>query len=111
MAQGFEFRADLQVIVNLTIESDCGIAVIREDGLVAAAEVDDLQADGAEDGFAALEDALLVRSTMVERFCDPMGDAPVPSPLKKCKSRDAAHSLLDPRSAVLTSENGRTCRI
>ena len=66
MAEVFQFGAQLEVIVDFTVEDDCGVAIWRKDGLVAALEVNNFQARGAEGADFGLEDALLVRAAMDE---------------------------------------------
>jgi hypothetical protein len=52
------------VIVDFPIERDCSSAIVADDGLIAAAQVDDLQPHGAQRRHAAFKHTLLVRSTM-----------------------------------------------
>ena len=92
--------ADFQVIVDFAVEGDGGVAVVADEGLIAARQVDDLQADGAQRGLAAFEDALLVGPAMVQRFGDPVGDAPAHHSVQTCKSRNPAHLQFNPRSIL-----------
>jgi len=66
MAERFQFGAQFQVVVDFAVEDDYGVAIRREDGLVAAFEVDNFQARGAEGADFGAEDALLVRAAMDE---------------------------------------------
>src|SRR5208282_1497418 len=66
MAERFEFGAQFQVIVDFAVEDDYGVAIRRKDGLVAAFEVNNFQAGGAEGADFGLENALLVRAAMDE---------------------------------------------
>ena len=62
----FQFAAQFQVIVDLAVEDDDGVAILGNDGLISARNVDNLQARRAQrDGFG-LKDALLVRTAMNE---------------------------------------------
>jgi hypothetical protein len=63
--QFLEFRANLQMVVDLAVERDGGIPIVAEERLIAAGEIDDLQSDGAQSCFAALENPLLIRAAMV----------------------------------------------
>ena len=54
-----------QMVVDLAVERDGGVAIVADDRLIAAGQIDDLQSDGAQSCFAALENPLLVRSAMV----------------------------------------------
>ena len=66
VAERFQFGAQFQVVVDFAVEDDYGVAIGRKDGLVAAFEVNNLQASGAERADFGLEDALLVGSAMDE---------------------------------------------
>src|SRR6267378_4026906 len=67
MPQFFEFGPQLQVIVNLAVENDSGVAVFRQNRLIAGVQIDDFQARGAHRKKIGLEDALLVGAAMGER--------------------------------------------
>ena len=66
VAEGGEFGAEFAVVVDLAIEDDDGVAVGGVDGLFAAGEIDDAEADGAEGDVGGDVDAPLVGATMVE---------------------------------------------
>src|SRR5579863_2425714 len=66
MAERFQFGAQFQMIVDFAVEDDYSVAIRGEDGLVAAFEVNNFQAGGAERAHFRAEDALLVRSAMDE---------------------------------------------
>ena len=55
-----------RMIVDFAVEDDYGVAVCREDGLIAAFQVNNFQASGAERAYFGSEDALLVRAAMDE---------------------------------------------
>src|SRR5205807_7468177 len=40
VSEGFELRADFRVIVNLAVKDQNGIKVVGEEGLIAAAQID-----------------------------------------------------------------------
>ena len=48
------------MIVDLSIEDDGSVTVFAGDGLIAAVDVDDAEADGAEGYEIGLESALLI---------------------------------------------------
>ena len=62
------------MVVDLAVEGDRRIAVVADDRLIAARQVDDLQPHGAQRRLAAFENPLLVRPAMGQRFRDPLGD-------------------------------------
>jgi hypothetical protein len=64
VAAPFQFRAQFQVIVDFAIEGDDGVAALREDGLIAGIQVDDLQPRSAQRDRIGFEDALLIRPAM-----------------------------------------------
>src|SRR5580700_7032599 len=66
MAERFQFGAQFEVIVDFAVEDDYGVAIGRKDRLVAAFEVNNFQARGAEGADFGAKDALLVRSAMDE---------------------------------------------
>ena len=64
MAEGFEFAAENGVVVNLAVEADDGVAVRAVDGLIAAGDINDAEADSAHgNGWAAVH-TLLVRTAV-----------------------------------------------
>ena len=48
MARALQFTADFPVIVDLAVKRDGRIAVIADNRLIAAAQVDDFQPDRAQ---------------------------------------------------------------
>ena len=48
VAERFQLGAQFQVVVDFAVEDDHGIAIVRKDGLVAAFEVNNFQARGAQ---------------------------------------------------------------
>lgn len=92
MTQSFQIGADFEVVVNLPVECNHGVAVIGNDRLVAAREIDDFQTDGAESGVAAVKDAALIRPAMTERIDDTLGNARLGRPIRGCESGDPTHS-------------------
>ena len=64
MAERFQFGAQFQVIVDFAVEDDYGVAVRRKDRLIAAFQVNNFQAGGAERAYFGLENALLVGAAM-----------------------------------------------
>ena len=52
------------MVVDLAVEDDDRVAIVADDRLIAAVEVDDLEAHGAQRRLAAFEDALLVGTAM-----------------------------------------------
>ena len=77
MPQRFQFGPDFPVVVDFAVKRDGGIAVFRNERLIAARKVDDLQAHGAEGSAAAFKDPLLVRSPMEQSFRDTACESPV----------------------------------
>jgi hypothetical protein len=63
--QFLELRANLGMVVDLAVEGDGGVAIVADERLIAAGQIDDLQSDGAQSSFAALENPLLVWAAMV----------------------------------------------
>ena len=94
MAERFQFGAQFRMIVDFAIEDDYGVAVWREDGLVAAFEVNNFQAGGAERADFGAEDALLVRATMDEGRRGAPDAVWIGRPISMCETGDAAQILL-----------------
>jgi hypothetical protein len=67
VAKGFEFAADLKMIVDLPVKDDAAVTVARMDRLVARVQVDNLQPGCTHREKAGREDSLLVRTTMKQR--------------------------------------------
>src|SRR6202040_2657637 len=63
-AAGFEFRAQFAVVVDLAVEDQDGVAVVADHGLIAALQIDDLEAHRAQGNDWRFVDALLVRPAM-----------------------------------------------
>ncbi len=89
--QGLQFTAQFQVVVNLAIEGDGGIAIVADDGLIAAAQVDDFQPHGAQGRQASFQDALLVRPAMQQRQDETLRKAPGRASVETCKACNATH--------------------
>src|ERR1035438_4446219 len=73
VAQLFQLRPNVQMIVDLAVERNRGVAIIAHHGLIAAFEIDDFEANRAKSRHAALVDTLLVGTPMVQRFINPAG--------------------------------------
>jgi hypothetical protein len=71
----FQFAAQFQMIVNLAVEDDDGVAVLGKDGLISALNIDNFQAGGTQRNGLGLKDALLVRTAM-EKGRDGILDSP-----------------------------------
>jgi signal transduction histidine kinase len=54
------------MVVNLAVEGDHGIAIFGAHGLIAAAEIDDFETNGAERCVGRLMYALLIGTAMIE---------------------------------------------
>ncbi len=67
MAQAFQFAAEFQVVIDLAIEDDGCFAVFGLNGLIAAHQVDDLQASRSQRADAGPVYALLVGATVNQR--------------------------------------------
>ncbi len=90
MSALFQFAAQFQVIVDLAVEDDDGVAILGQDGLIAALHVDDLQPRRAQRDSLGLKDALLVRAAMDDarnRILDSAGRRGAAS---VCKAGNAA---------------------
>ncbi len=86
------------MVVDLAVKCDGGVAVVADEGLIAAAQIDNLQTNGAQRSFTAFEDPLLVRPAMVKCFGDAMGDAPPIGLIQTRKARNPTHLEQNPRS-------------
>ncbi len=64
MPARFQFAAQFEVIVDFAVERDHVRGVFADDRLIAAVQVDNFQAGGAQRDHRGLKDALLVRSTV-----------------------------------------------
>ena len=65
--QVLQFGAQLEVVVNLSVEDDSSVAVFGQDGLIALSQVDDFQACCAQGKEIRLEDALLIGPAVDQR--------------------------------------------
>ena len=67
MAECLQFAPQFHVVVNFAVEHNGDIAVVRDNRLVAATEVNDLEPRRAHRAHARLKHSLLVRPTMNQR--------------------------------------------
>src|SRR5580698_9862640 len=81
------------MIIDLTVEDDNGVTIRREDGLVAAFEVNNFQAGGAEGADFGAEDALLVWAAMNEGRRGAPDAVWIGRPIFMCETGDAAQIL------------------
>ena len=94
----FQLFAQLGVIVDFAVEDDDRFAIFSAKGLIAAREIDDLQAHRAERDHARFVRARLVRSAMrhrARRIRDRLG-SPIDS---MCVNPAMPHMLYSYRSA------------
>jgi hypothetical protein len=63
-----EYLANLEMVVDLSVEDDRIVAVFRVDGLIARRQVNDFETSGAEIAPRGLVNALLVGSAMKQGF-------------------------------------------
>ncbi len=68
VAQLLQFRSYFQMIIDFAIEDDSPLAIVLENGLIAAFKIDDFQAGGAEGKKIGAENPLLVGTSMDERL-------------------------------------------
>jgi hypothetical protein len=81
-----EFTANFEVIVDFAVEDDTGVAIFRKDGLIAAVEIDDLEAGRSHREQTGLEDTQLVRATMGQRGGDFFDAVRWGEPVLSCES-------------------------
>ena len=81
------------MIIDFTVEDDNGVTIRREDGLVAAFEVNNFQAGGAEGADFGAEDALLVWAAMDEGRRGAPDAVWIGRPIFMCETGDAAQIL------------------
>jgi hypothetical protein len=86
------------MVVNFAVKDDRRIPVVTQDRLVAAFQVDDLQAHCAQGRLAALEHAVLVGSAMRYGVGDPPGDTLAGDFTSLCKPSNSTHLDQNPRS-------------
>src|SRR5688500_7107149 len=91
MAARLKLFADLAVVVDFAVEGDCRVAVVSDNRLVAAGKIDDFQANGAESGEIAFEDALLVGAAVVQDFRQAPGKPRARGLPNPRKPRDSTH--------------------
>src|SRR5207249_11982192 len=89
-----ETVAELEVIVDLSVEHDLHAAVLAGDWLPAAGHVDDAQAPHPETDGIADEETLIIGAAVDERVGHPLRDRPDLGrrPLRRDESSYAAHS-------------------
>ena len=90
MTERFQLGAQFQVIVDFAIEDDYDVAILREDGLVAAFQVNNFQARCAQGANFGSEDALLVRAAMNKGRRGAPDAVRIGRPVFMCKSSNTA---------------------
>ena len=85
------------MIVDLAVEDDNRVAVVAAEGLIAAFEVDYLEAHGPERDVARLERALLIGPAVGQRGGDPPDDTSVDRAIPMSKTCNSAQDA-NPRS-------------
>jgi hypothetical protein len=93
------------MIVNLAVENDDQISAVREDGLVPAFQIDNLQAHCAERDRVAFEYSLLVRPAVADAFNRVLQHARRTGIVDMGKARYSAHVVGTPRAGQVI-ENG-----
>src|SRR5580700_11046666 len=106
--QLLELPAQFQVIVNFPVEDNCGVAVIGNDGLVSALQVDNFQARRTHRKDARSEHSALIGSAMGQRsgsvfyalrfgrpifMCKPGYPAQIRAPFARRQNQPALHPI------------------
>ena len=91
MPRFFQFPPNFPVVIDFTVEDDSRAAIVAQEWLVSAPEVDNLQAHGTERRHAAFEYSLLIGTAMRDGFGDAMGHGPAHRPVETCKPGDSTH--------------------
>src|SRR2546426_5986833 len=96
MAALFQFRAQFRKVVDLAVVNDPGAAVLVENGLVPARQIDDAETPHTQPGAVRDVDAFLVRSAMDDRVAhlahESFGDVALPR--RAHYSGDTTHILI-----------------
>ena len=96
-----QFGTKFEVVVDLAVEDDDGVAVVGANGLVAGFQVEDLQAGCAQRAGSRFVDALLVRTAMDQGRrgrCDPLRTR---QSVLMCETNYSAHDVLANTSGCL----------
>ena len=92
MAERFQFAPQFQVVIDLAVEHDGDIGIVRQNRLVAVTEVDNLEPRRAHRAQARLEHTLLVRAAMNQRGrCAPNAIG-IRHPIFVGESNDSTHA-------------------
>ena len=90
--QLLQLFANLGVIINLTVERNHCVAVLRAHRLIAAAQIDNLQPHRTQRRMRRFMGTLLIRTPMIQTLHRPAQYASRRFPPKMSKPRYAAHS-------------------
>ena len=96
MAEGFEFTAQLGVIVDLAVEDDDRLPVVAPERLISSAQVDNFEAHRAQRDVPCLKRALLIGPAMDQRAGDPPDNTNVYSPFPMGKTRNSTQDAKSP---------------
>lgn len=94
MAECFKGFADFQMVIDLAVEDDRGVAIGRINRLIAPAQIDDLEARCAKAAGVGLVDALLIGPTMKQGRSGPANTLRFGKPTLRCESDYAAQILV-----------------
>src|SRR5580692_362478 len=86
VAQLFKFPAQLKMVVNLPVEDNRRVAIIRDDGLVSALQVNNFQARSAHRKDARTKNPALIRAAMSQRSGSPFDALRLGGPIFMCES-------------------------
>src|SRR5262245_41838481 len=103
MTQTFQLGSYFPVVVDFSVKDDRRIPVVTQDRLIAAIQIDDLEAHCAQRRLASLKRAMLVGPAMRYRRRDPPGHALAHALASPRKASNSTHLNQNPRSP------NRTC--
>jgi hypothetical protein len=96
VTETLQFLPQGRMVINLAVEGNNRGAVITYDGLVASAQVDDLEADGAKGHVFRLENSLLIGAPMEKRRRHAAGYTLTHRPVFMREPGYTAHSEFNP---------------
>jgi hypothetical protein len=101
----FQFSAKFEMVIDFPVKGNRCIAIIRDDGLVSALQIDNFQACRAHREKARTVDSALIRAAMRQRRGGLFDSLGLRRPIFVCKSRNPAqvreplvHRQIEPAS-------------
>jgi len=94
VTEGFEFAADLKMVINFAVEDDYGVAIFGKNRLIPGCQVNNLEARSTERAGSRLKYTLLIWSAMNKGICRIPYALWIWAPIFGCESNNATQVFM-----------------